>query len=282
MQGIGNDFIVISPLLDKNINKILQPNIVKYMANRHYGIGADQILFIDSYAGKEADYEYRILNADGTEVEQCGNGARCVTKFLKSRGFLQFDNVKLKCQAGILESRLLPDESIEVKMTPPKLGIKHVGFNMKKKIDISLQSQNIFSIPWKNSQIIFSPVSMGNPHAVININYLHQEKLERIFDYINESDFFMQGINVGFCISKNINSLNLRVFERGVGETLACGSGACAAVVSGISSGNLKPNFPVDVKLRGGVLKIRWSGNINDSVFMSGPAEEVFEGKIFL
>ncbi len=278
MQGIGNDFIVLSPLLGFMPEKNLAKDELKMISDRHFGIGADQILIVKPCSSKDAEYEFRIINSDGNEVEQCGNGARCVVKFLLNLNMLSGNNVTLKSTAGIVLATILNDKKISIQMTVPKFESSDIGLKtelLKKK---KIGGYEVFTINGQKISIQFFPVSMGNPHAVINMNSINSPEISEIADFITRMRIFKNGINIGFCKVRDRRTIDLRVFERGCGETLACGSGACAAVVAGIAQNLLLQNEPIEVNLPGGSLLISWGGGQNDKVFMSGPAEEVFRG----
>ncbi len=280
MQGIGNDFVVLSPFLDSSpIEKLTKENF-KFISNRHLGVGADQILIVRPCASSEADYEFRIVNSDGTEVEQCGNGARCVMRFLFEMGIHSKSKAKLKTKGGIVEAVILDETNIRIQMTVPKFNANDVGLDIKSLKSRKINQQKVFLIPWKKMELNIFPVSMGNPHGVINVESITDPDIEEITSLVKSQKFFLNGVNLGFCKILSPKKIKLRVFERGVGETLACGSGACAAVVAGVAQGFLAPNEPIEVNLTGGKLIISWAGKLNDFVFMAGPAVEVFKGKI--
>jgi diaminopimelate epimerase len=282
MQGAGNDFVVLSPLLGSLSTEKLTKKNLKLIADRHFGVGADQILIVKNCPNGKDEYEFEIINSDGNQVEQCGNGARCVTRFLFNLGVLSGTHATLKSAAGTVKARILDELSIRVQMTIPKLNSNDVGLNLDSLEIKKINEHKVFSVPWKNKKIKFFPVSMGNPHAVINLEVFNSAEIKDISSFINESGIFKKGINLGFCKILDHKNIELRVVERGSGETLACGSGACAAVVAGIAQGLLTQNEPVEVNLPGGKLSIFWTGNLKDCVFMSGPAKEVFRGTIQL
>ena len=282
MQGAGNDFVVLSPLLGSFPAKKLTKKNLKTIANRHYGVGADQILTVKSSEDAKAEYEFEIINADGSEVEQCGNGARCVMKFLFDLGLIHGKQTSLKTKAGVVNARILDDSNVSVRMTTPKLKAIDVGVDKNLVENVVSNGHDFFYIPWKSRKIEILPVSMGNPHAVIIIDSIKNPEIEEIASFINRSRFFLEGINLGFCKVLNHKRVQLRVFERGSGETLGCGSGACAAVAAGIAKGDLSCKEPVEVNLLGGKLSISWTGDLKHCVYMSGPAEEVFRGTIQL
>ena len=278
MQGIGNDFIVLSSLLGALPENKLAKHKLKTISDRHFGIGADQILIVKPCSSKDAEYEFKIINSDGSEVEQCGNGARCVAKFLFNASMVLKNQVTLKSKAGIVTATILDDLKIGIQMTVPEFKTSDIGLKTELLESKKIGSHKIFSIRGSKKNIHFFPVSMGNPHAVINMNSIKSSEIIEIANFINRMKIFKSGVNLGFCKIRDRRKIDLRVFERGCGETLACGSGACAAVVSGIAQSLLTQNEPIEVNLPGGSLSISWGGGENDKVFMSGPAEEVFRG----
>ena len=282
MQGAGNDFVVLSSLLDLGTSSNLTSYHLKLIADRHFGIGADQILTVDVHEGSEADFIYRIFNADGSEVEQCGNGARCIVKFLHDSGFINGNRVSLMTKAGVIYANVLDDNSIQVQMSSPKLNASFIGLNTRLFTKKKVNDQEIYLVPWNNCELHLAPVFMGNPHIVIEMNSINDLNLNEIVTHIEESNLLSKSVNLGFSKVLDSERIALRVFERGVGETLACGTGACAAAVCGIAKGILSKKNSIEVNLPGGILNISWSGDLNDSVFMSGPAREVFRGKITL
>ena len=278
MQGIGNDFIVLSPLLGSMPEKKLTKHKLKLIADRHFGIGADQILIVKPCSSKEAQYEFEIINSDGSVVEQCGNGARCVMKFLYNISMVNGRSATLKSKAGVVMARISDNSNIDIQMTAPKFKTSEIGLKTELLKRKKIGEYEVFSVNWQKKIIQFFPVSMGNPHAVITVNSIGSPEIREIYDFINKVGVFKRGINLGFCKIHDRKNIELRVFERGCGETLACGSGACAAAVAGIAQNFLIQNGPIEVNLPGGSLSISWRGGMNDRVFMSGPAEEVFRG----
>jgi len=262
MHGLGNDFIVIN-----NINNSLnlkEINIQK-LSNRHTGIGFDQMLVLEKTLHKNTDYKYRIFNANGSEVQQCGNGARCLALYLKERNIIKKSSFKLETINGIIQLHFLDQNNITVNMGKPIFELDQIPFNFTSK-----------SISYDINGYQMGVLSMGNPHAVIISKNIKNIDISSIAEDIQNSLYFPDSVNVGFMEVCSRSSINLRVYERGVGETNACGSGACAAVVYGRMKGVLDQN--VDVRLNGGCLKINYEKN-ND-VMMTGPAETVFEGTI--
>jgi len=251
MHGLGNDFVVID-----GINQQVQLNafIVNQWANRHIGIGFDQLLLIEK--SKTADFYCRIFNSDGSEAEQCGNGMRCVARFVIEEHLTNKKSIRIETKSGIMLAKANDFDNIEIDM-----GIPMIEPNM------DLDSANI-----KQMAI----VSMGNPHAILFVENLAQYPISTIGSMIATHTLFPNGTNVGFVEVIKPNHIRLRTFERGVGETFACGSNACAAVVAGILNRELADTVTVELEL--GQLNIRWNG-LNQTVMMKGPASRVFEGK---
>lgn len=274
MHGIGNDFIVINGL---NQSVTMTTELAKAMADRNFGIGADQILLVEKNNNKNADFRYRIFNADGSEVEHCGNGARCFVRFIHKHKLSNNNPITAEISGGILISLYENnDSSVTVDMGSPNPSPESLPFN-PSGLQSKTQSQEIL---WKleldlDTNIYFSILSIPNPHAVICVEKLDNDFIKKVGTFLSSNERFSQGVNVGFMQVIDRNNISLRVYERGSGETLACGTGACAAVVSGIRRGLL--DSPVNVQTRGGTLLILWDGK---NVQMQGPAEFVFEGTI--
>lgn len=253
MQGLGNDFVVINATKQP---VHLSAEIIRKMADRRYGIGFDQLLILEPTSFAAADFNYRIFNADGSEAEQCGNGARCIAKFIREQGLSNKETIILKTLTQTLELQLLPDGNVKVNMGHPQV------INLNEELILDKQS------------IHFAHVLMGNPHAVISVH--HPEQYTSLAEQISTHPHFPQGINVGFMRVLNRQAVRLRVYERGTGWTLACGSGACAAAAVAISK-NATENR-VNVQQPGGILIITWAG-LGQPLYMTGPAETVFHGE---
>ncbi|NOX28213.1 MAG: diaminopimelate epimerase [Gammaproteobacteria bacterium] len=276
MHGLGNDFVVIDGVnqaidLDKAQRRLI--------ADRHLGIGCDQILLLERSTDGEHDFIYRIFNADGGEVEQCGNGARCVMRFALDNDLTNKDSISLVTATGNLICKTLANGHICVDMGAPNFSDKSLPFDASLTENISDNFAN-HQIALNETNIPFSTVSMGNPHAVIHVDDTDTAAVAEHGALIGTHSAFANGVNVGFMQVINPSHIKLRVFERGAGETLACGTGACAATALGIRNKLLQNSVAVD--LRGGQLQIEWSGHDSDSLFMSGPAKTVFSGKIML
>ncbi|OYQ39093.1 diaminopimelate epimerase [Rhodoferax sp. TH121] len=280
MQGAGNDFVV----LDETRGRLgLTEAHYRFLGDRHFGVGADQILTVRPSPAEGIDFEYVIHNADGNEVEQCGNGSRCFARFVHDRGLTTKDRIRVQTMKGVIEPRLNADGRVTVDMGAPVFTPAEIPFD-----DSGLVLQPMGS--WGNwplalaetaqaAPLFVATVSMGNPHAVTLVDDVDTAAVATLGPAVQASPRFPQGVNVGFLQVVDRSHVRLRVFERGVGETLACGTGACAAVVAGIRLGLLDAS--VDVQTRGGVLTIAWAG-LGQSVFMTGPATTVFHGEIDL
>ena len=268
MHGLGNDFVVIDAV---NQAIDLSEEQIRQLADRHYGIGFDQMLLVRP-AQTGADFRYVIYNADGSEVSQCGNGARCFALFVKQKGLSDKSSIRVETGAGELVLNIDAANQITVDMGAPIFEPAIIPLN-------SAQRQSLYSVEAAAVQLEFSAISMGNPHAVIEVDDLQQSDVEVLGAAMESHPIFPERANIGFSEISNPHQLKLRVYERGAGETLACGSGACAAVVAGIQRGHL--TSPVRVELAGGELTIAWQGE-GQPVMMSGPASFVFDGMIEL
>jgi diaminopimelate epimerase len=280
MQGAGNDFVV----LDETRGRLgLTAAHYRFLGDRHFGVGADQILTVRPSPAEGIDFEYVIHNADGAEVEQCGNGARCFARFVHDRGLTDKAVIRVKTQKGVIEPRLTPDGRVTVNMGAPVFELEQIPFDAS---GLTLQSQGLWG-NWplalvdttQGAPILIAPVSMGNPHAVLQVADVDTHPVLLQGPQVQASARFPQGVNVGFMQVVDRSHIRLRVYERGVGETLACGSGACAAVVAGIRLGLLDSS--VEVQTHGGMLNIAWAGD-TAPVLMTGPATTVFQGEIEL
>jgi len=269
MHGLGNDFVVIDAIR-QSIN--LTTDNIRLIANRHLGIGCDQLLLVEKSDDKNADFIYRIFNADGGEVEQCGNGARCFALFVRDKGLINKDIIKVQTKAGIMQLTIDSDKLITVDVGVPELEPDKIPFQAKSQM-------NSYNLDIDGKEVTLSAVSMGNPHAVLIVDNIEIAPVSTLGAQLEGSSFFPNRTNVGFMQINARNSINLRVYERGAGETQACGSGACAAVVAGRLLGLLDET--VEVKLIGGILKIQWPGE-NQTLHMTGPATTVYEGHLTL
>jgi diaminopimelate epimerase len=267
MQGAGNDFVV----LDGVSNSIaLSPGQLRRLADRHFGVGCDQILLVEPPRTQGTDFRYRIFNADGGEVEQCGNGARCFVRFVSERGLTAKREIRVETAGGDITLRLEPDGEVTVNMGAPVFAAKRIPFVTAG--DALVQPLEVAGVT-----VEISAVSMGNPHAVQVVADVDAAPVAVQGPLIEHHARFPERVNVGYMQVLERSSVRLRVYERGAGETLACGTGACAAVVVGIRRGLLDAR--VRVSTRGGDLTIRWEGADNP-VWLTGPAVTVFEGEI--
>ena len=278
MQGAGNDFVV----LDETRGRLrLSAAQYRFLADRHFGVGADQILSVRPSPRPGLDFEYVIHNADGGEVEQCGNGARCFVRYVHDKGLSTRNPLRVKVANGELELKMHTDGRVTVDMGPPVFGLTRVPFNAE---GLAREPMGGFerwplALPYAGD-VPVAVLSMGNPHAVLLVDDVQTAPVPSWGPWIESHDRFPQRVNDGFLQIVNRREVRLRVYERGAGETLACGTGACAAVVAGIRLGMLDPR--VDVHTRGGVLTIAWqdSPQHDQPVFMTGPATSVFDGDI--
>ena len=268
MHGLGNDFVVFD---FTRHSYPLSPAQAARIADRHFGIGCDQILIVEAASQENVDFKYRILNADGSEVNQCGNGARCFARFVRQRGLSDKNPITVETNAGIMSLELIPESNhVTVNMGVPAFSPADIPLNEE-------QESTSYSINKDGDAIHFHAVSIGNPHAVISIDNVEHAPVNLIGPMLESHPVFPERANVGFMQVHARDRISLRVFERGAGETLACGSGACAAAVCGIRAGML--DNQVEVTLPGGTLEVSWAGD-GEPVMMSGPAHSVFEGEI--
>ena len=268
MQGLGNDFVVLDGI---NQAITLDREQIRKLADRHFGIGCDQLLLVEKAEG-QADFRYRIFNADGGEVEQCGNGARCFVRYVHDHGLTQKNEIRIETLSGVISPHLEVNGNVTVNMGKPIFEPEAIPFIAEKRAltyPLELQGQ----------PVTISAVSMGNPHAVRVVPDVDNAPVDTEGALIELHPRFPKRVNVGYLQVLDRTHIKLRVFERGAGETLACGTGACAAVVAGIDLGLL--DHQVKVSTRGGELTISWQGN-DEPVWMTGPAVTVFEGEINL
>jgi len=269
MHGLGNDFVVIDNITQ---NVFFSKEKILALADRNFGIGFDQLLLIEPPYDPEQDFHYRIFNSDGTEVSQCGNGARCFARFVRNKGLINRNKISVSTKSGRMVLYLEKDGLVTVNMGKPIFEPEHIPFKANKQ-------ENTYIIREQEHTFFCGVVSMGNPHCVVEVDDIDTVDIETIGPLLGKHERFAEGVNVGFMQIINANEIKLRVYERGAGETLACGSGACAAVAIGQIQGKLGQD--VKVSLPGGDLKIRWQGQ--DAVLkMTGPAEHVYDGQIYL
>ena len=281
MHGAGNDFIVLNGI-DQDLSGITRDQW-QALAHRQFGIGADQILLVEKATRPDADFRYRIFNSDGGEVEQCGNGSRCFVRFVLDQGLSTKNPLRVEVAHTILTLRSHPDGQVEVDMGAPIFEHSHIPFNANGLASVQEFQETLYALPLNHPAThdsLVGVLSMGNPHAVQVVVDIDSAPVLEEGPEIETFSAFPKKVNVGYMQAMNRHEIKLRVFERGAGETLACGTGACAAVVSGIRRGLL--DSPVKVHTRGGDLQITWGGMIDgvaQSVIMTGPAVTVFEGE---
>ncbi|HEX7892113.1 MAG TPA: diaminopimelate epimerase [Ramlibacter sp.] len=280
MQGAGNDFVV----LDETRQRLnLTPQQYRRLADRHFGVGADQVLSVRPSPEAGVDFEYVIHNADGGEVEQCGNGARCFARYVADKGLARSERIRVKTLSGVIEPRLNRDGRVTVDMGPPVFELQSIPFDasgLSPHKDGGWQTWRLaLDVDAEETLVSVAVVSMGNPHAVQVVADVDRAPVRTQGPLIEHHLRFPNRVNAGFMQVVDRGRIRLRVWERGAGETLACGTGACAAVVAGIRLGRL--DAKVDVETHGGVLTIEWAGG-NAPVLMTGPAVTVFEGEIEL
>lgn len=285
MHGLGNDFVVIDAI---NQSIELSPEQVRFIADRRFGVGCDQLLLVErpqgrdqgsgqsndhgSDHGSEAEFRYRIFNADGGEVQQCGNGARCFARFVVEQGLTQSRQIPVETAGGLIVLTLEDDGQVTVNMGVPRFAPADLPF-------IAEAQATSYVLQTSQGEVSIAAVSMGNPHAVIQVEDVDAANVALLGSEIEQHARFPERVNVGFMQILSRDAIRLRVYERGAAETLACGTGACAAVAAGRMQGKL--DECVKVSLPGGELVIRWHGE-NEPLFMTGPATRVFEGKISL
>lgn len=267
MQGLGNDFIVIDGISQR---VALGRRQIRQLADRHFGVGCDQILLVEAPEKPDVDFRYRIFNADGSEVSQCGNGARCFARFVRDKRLTHKSEVVVETASGLMTLTITRNGQVQVNMGVPRLEPAQVPFQ-------ALARAVTYPIDVAGAEYQISAVSMGNPHGVLVVENVDTAPVETLGPALESHPRFPERVNVGFMQVLNRGEIRLRVYERGSGETLACGSGACGAVVAGILRGLL--DAQVNVHLPGGNLSIQWAGE-GCPVIMTGPAVTVFEGQV--
>jgi diaminopimelate epimerase len=275
MHGLGNDFVVLDATGMRGQGFVPTAVQARWLADRHFGIGCDQILVVqrpERPGENGADFRYRIFNADGSEVEQCGNGARCFVRFVHEAGLTTKREIRVETQSGLISPRLEADGQVTVDMGVPRFAPADIPF-------LAETDELIQTLEFDGRSAAITAVSMGNPHAVQVVANVNLAPVERDGPLIEAHPYFPRRVNAGFMEVVERHVIRLRVFERGAGETLACGTGACAAVVAGIRRGLL--DSPVCVTTRGGELNIAWGG-MGQPVMMTGPAVTVFTGEVEL
>ncbi|MCB1755962.1 MAG: diaminopimelate epimerase [Gammaproteobacteria bacterium] len=269
MQGLGNDFIVIDNLQNRIA---LEPHQIKHLADRRFGIGFDQLLMVQAPSDAAVEFDYRIFNADGSEVEHCGNGARCFARYVRDKGLTQSTEIAVKTRGGNIVLQVNPDDSVTVRMGIPEFKPERIPFSAESE-------SSSYTLELDDEVLQIGALAIGNPHAVTIVPDVQTIDIERLGKQVESHPRFPRRVNAGFMQIVSPEHIRLRVFERGVGETLACGTGACAAVVSGIVQGYLQHR--VKASLPGGDLDIEWQGP-GHTVLMTGPCESVFEGSVKL
>ncbi len=267
MHGLGNDFVVIDAV---NQAVCLTETHIRRLADRRFGVGCDQVLLVEPPPDDTVDFSYRIFNADGSEVGQCGNGARCFARFVRAKGLIDRNLIRVATASGNMCLELVDAEQVKVEIGVPRFA--------PEEIPLAVHEESLeYQAEIEGVSVRFGAVSMGNPHAVIAVPDAAAEPVATVGAVLSRHRLFPERANVGFMEVVDAHHLSLRVFERGVGETLACGSGACAAAVIGIERGLLRS--PVTVRLPGGELRVEWGGRGTPAILI-GPAEFVFEGEI--
>jgi diaminopimelate epimerase len=269
MHGLGNDFVVVDAVRQA---VDLTPEQVRFLADRRFGVGCDQLLLVERPTRADADFRYRIFNADGGEVQQCGNGARCFARFVRDQGLTRKDAIPVETAAGLITLYLEPDATVRVDMGVPRFAPADLPL-------IAAAEADEYALDAGGRTATVGAVSMGNPHAVLRVADLDSAPVAELGPAIERHPCFPERVNVGFMQVLDRRHIRLRVFERGAGETLACGTGACAAVAVGRRWGLLDETVAVD--LPGGRLTIRWAGG-TAPLWMTGPATSVFQGEIAL
>ncbi len=269
MHGLGNDFVVIDAVTQ---GVHMTPELARKLGDRHFGVGCDQILLVEPPSTPDVDFDYRIFNTDGSEVAQCGNGARCFAKFVRDRRLTGKHRIRVRTGAGVMVLQVEKDQRITVDMGIPRFDPADVPLRAGGR-------RERYSLAVAGDIVEVAALSLGNPHAVIRVPDVATAPVATLGPALESHPDFPERANVGFMAVKNRHEIDLRVYERGAGETLACGSGACAAAVAGIAAGELDET--VQVHLPGGTLSIQWRGD-QAPVTRTGPATTVFQGRIRL
>ncbi|WP_159084800.1 diaminopimelate epimerase [Dongshaea marina] len=269
MHGLGNDFMMVDCVTQK---AFFNKDLIRRLADRHLGVGFDQLILIEPPYDPDLDFHYRIFNSDGSEVEQCGNGARCVARFVQMKGLTNKQQITASCRGGQVKLKLEKNNLVAVNMGVPDFEPSKIPFRAR-------QSEKNYLLRADGHTVMCGVVSMGNPHCVIETDTIAEAQVETLGPLMERHERFPDRVNVGFMQIHTRDAISLRVFERGVGETRACGSGACAAVAVGIYQQKLASQ--VEVTLPGGKLTINWKGG-DSPLYMTGPAEHVYDGQIQL
>ncbi len=277
MQGAGNDFVVLDETRGPSVPGGLTPAQYRWLADRHFGVGADQILSVRPAPAPGIDFEYVIHNADGSEVEQCGNGARCFARYVHDAGLTGKDRIRVQTLGGVIEPRLNADGRVTVDMGAPIFALERVPFDASGLQAVADGAWQTWPVAVDGATVPLAVLSMGNPHAVQLVPDVESAPVRTQGPLIEHHARFPRRVNAGYLQIVDRAQVKLRVWERGAGETLACGTGACAAAVAGMRLGRLDAR--VDVQTRGGVLTIEWAGE-GQPVYMTGPATTVFQGEV--
>ena len=278
MQGAGNDFVVLDATREP---LALGADAMRRLGDRRFGVGADQILVVERATTPDADFGYRIFNNTGDEVEHCGNGARCFARYVRERGMIARDTIRVDTVNNRLELHIQPDGRVRVDMNAPRFAHADLPFDAAGLASTRVGDFETWPLALRDaSSVDVAVLSMGNPHAVMRVDDVERFPVGDIGPRVELHPRFARHVNAGFMEVVSRGHIRLRVHERDAGETLACGTGACAAVVAGIRLGWLGPR--VDIDMHGGKLTVEWAGGANDSVFLTGPAATVFEGEIDL
>ena len=280
MHGLGNDFVVIDAI-HQQVD--LSAEQVRFIADRRFGVGCDQLLLVERSETDQVDFKYRIFNADGSEVEQCGNGARCFARFVYARKLTDKRTIAVETHSGVISLQITEDDLVTVGMGQPDFNPAALPFIPAGDDSVQDNRYTLFireqeNAPESKQQVEFSAVSMGNPHITLKVENLDRYPVQETGGILESHSAFPNRVNVGFMQIIDNEHIRLRVYERGSGETLACGTGACAAVANGISRGWLAPK--VEVMLPAGSLYIQWQPGGQHTLMMTGPASFVYEGQI--
>ncbi|WCP66996.1 diaminopimelate epimerase [Vibrio tubiashii] len=267
MHGLGNDFMVVDCITQ---NIFFSPDLIRRLADRHTGVGFDQLLVVEAPYDPETDFHYRIFNADGSEVEQCGNGARCFARFVRMKGLTNKYSISVSTKKGKMVLNIEEDDQVTVNMGVPEFEPSKIPFKAK-------QTEKTYILRAEDKTLFCGAVSMGNPHVVTVVDDVASADVDTLGPLLESHERFPERVNAGFMQIVSRNEVNLRVYERGAGETQACGSGACGAVAVGVVQGLLDEK--VTVNLPGGSLKIAWQGE-GKPLYMTGPATHVFDGQL--
>jgi diaminopimelate epimerase len=267
MHGLGNDFMVVDCITQ---NIFFSPDLIRRLADRHTGVGFDQLLVVEAPYDPETDFHYRIFNADGSEVEQCGNGARCFARFVRMKGLTNRYSIRVSTKKGKMVLKVEDNDLVTVNMGEPIFEPAKIPFKAK-------QTEKTYILRTADQTLFCGAVSMGNPHVVTTVDNIDTTDVDTLGPLLESHERFPERVNAGFMQIVNRNEVRLRVYERGAGETQACGSGACGAVAVGIVQGNLDEK--VTVHLPGGDLIIQWQGP-GQPLFMTGPVAHVFDGQL--